>query len=74
MLTSNSKLLAKWQEPYLVMAWKGQVTFEVNMGERRKHCRTYHVNMLQPWYEKGETSLWVEEEKENEMKESEIVI
>ena len=71
MLTSNSKLLAKWQEPYLVMAWKGQVTFEVNMGERRKHCRI-HVNMLQ--HEKGETSLWVEEEKENEMEESEIII
>ena len=31
-------------------------------------------NMLQPWYEKGETSLWVEEEKENDVEESEIVI
>ena len=44
------------------------------MGKRWKWCRTYHVIMLQPWYEKGETSLWVEEEKENEVDESEIVI
>ena len=43
------------------------------MGEWRKRCRTYHENMLQPWNEKGETSLWVEEEKENEVEESEIV-
>ena len=52
--TSTSKLLAKWQGPYVVMAREGLVTYEVDKGERRKWCRTYHVNTLQPWYEKGE--------------------
>ena len=71
--TSTSKLLAKWQGPHVVMARKDPVTYEVDMGERRKQCRTYHVNMLKPWNEKGETSLWLEEEEENEVEESEIV-
>ena len=34
--TSASMLLAKWQGPYVVMARKGPVTYEVDMGERRK--------------------------------------
>ena len=30
--TSNSKLLAKWQRPYVIMARKGPVAYEVDMG------------------------------------------
>ena len=44
--TSASKLLAKWQGSFVVKGRKGRVNYEVDMGERRKKCRTFHINML----------------------------
>ena len=59
--TSASKLLAKWQGPFVVKGRKGRVNYEVDMGERRKKCRTFHTNMLKPWVECDEMSLWESE-------------
>ena len=59
---SASKLLAKWQGPFLVKGRKGRVNYEVDMGERRKKCRTCHINMLKSWVECEEMSLWASEE------------
>ena len=42
----------------MVVAKEGPVTYEINMGEIWIWYRTY-VNILQPWYEKGKTNLWV---------------
>ena len=60
--TSASKLLAKWQGPFVVKGRKGRVNYEVDMGGRRKKCRTFHINMLKPWVECEEMSLWTSEE------------
>ena len=64
--TSASKLLAKWQGPFVVKGRKGRVNYEVDMGERRKKCRTFHINMLKPWVEYEEMSLWASEENVGE--------
>ena len=36
------------------------------MGERRKKCRTFHINLLKLRIEREEMSLWVSEEKVGE--------
>ena len=47
--TSASKLLAEWQGPYPVVRRMGRVTYEVDMTDRRKRKRIFHVNMLRSW-------------------------
>ena len=69
--TSASKLLAKWQGPFVVKGRKGRVNYEVDMGERREKCRTFHINMLKPWVECEEMSLWASEENIGESCEKE---
>ena len=69
--TSASKLLAKWQGPFVVKGRKGRVNYEVDMGERQKKCMTFHINMVKPWVEREEMSLWVSEEKVGESCEKE---
>ena len=44
--TSNSKLLAQWQEPYQVTKRMGKVTYMVDMHDHKKRWRVFHVNML----------------------------
>ena len=58
----------------MVMAREGVLIYENDMVEGRKMCRTNNVNMLLPCYKKGKTTLWVEEKKEDEVEESELVI
>ncbi len=47
--TSTSKLLAEWQGPYSIIKPVGKVTYEVDMHDRRKRKRVFHVNMLKKW-------------------------
>ena len=63
--TSASKLLTK------VKGRKGRVNYEVEIGERRKKCMTFHINMLKPWVECEEMSLWASEENVGESCEKE---
>ena len=44
--TSTSKLLAQWQGPYQVVKRMGKVTYLIDMHDRRKRRRVFHVNML----------------------------
>ena len=44
--TSTNKLLAQWQGPYSVLERRGKVTYLVDMHDRRKRKRVFHVNML----------------------------
>ena len=44
--TSTSKVLAQWQGPYQVLERMGHVTYLVNMFDKKKRRRVFHVNML----------------------------
>lgn len=44
--TSSSKLLAQWQGPYQVVERAGKVIYKVDMFDKRKRYRVFHVNML----------------------------
>ena len=59
--TSTHKLRAQWQGPYKVMERRGEVNYVVDMGDRRKRLRTFHVNMLRQWYEHKSLTLYTEE-------------
>ena len=49
--TSTHKLRAQWQGPFTITEKKGEVNYVVDMGERRRRLRTFHVNMLRRWYD-----------------------
>ena len=44
--TSTSKLLAQWQGPYSIVRRVGKVNYEVDLNDRRKRRRVFHINML----------------------------
>ena len=44
--TASSKLLAQWQGPYQVVRRMGKVNYLIDMHDRRKRKRVFHVNML----------------------------
>lgn len=45
-----SKLLAQWQGLYVVVRPMGKVNYLVDMHDRRKKNRVFHVNMLKEWH------------------------
>lgn len=47
--TSEHKLLAKWQGPYVVKRKIGPVTYEREIPSRTQPLQIYHVNMLKKW-------------------------
>ena len=67
MPTSTHKFRAQWQGPYPIVAKKGDVDYVVDLGDRRKRWRTFHVNMLKEWQESKPLSLYTEEGSEEEM-------
>ena len=48
--TSTSKLLAKWQGPFQITKRMGLVNYQVDMLDRRKRFRIFHVNMLKEYH------------------------
>ena len=54
--TSTHKLLAQWQGPYDVVKKINKVIYEVEMQNKRKRLRRFHINMLRKWYEPLATS------------------
>ena len=47
--TSQNKLLAKWQGPYRVLKKVGKVNSLVELHDRQKQKRIYHINLLKKW-------------------------
>uniref|UniRef100_A0A8C5G2Y2 Integrase p58-like C-terminal domain-containing protein n=1 Tax=Gouania willdenowi TaxID=441366 RepID=A0A8C5G2Y2_GOUWI len=47
--SSNCKLLAKWQGPYVITRRMGPVTYEIHHPEKKKAKQTYHINLLKEW-------------------------
>lgn len=46
----SSKLHAEWQGPYSVKEVVGKVNYVVDMHDKRKCYRTFHINMLHEWH------------------------
>ncbi len=49
--TSSSKLLAKWQGPFVVTRRVGELDYEVKRTDRGDSCQIYHLNLLKRWNE-----------------------
>ena len=64
--TSSNKLLAQWQGPYPVLRRVGGVNYQVDMYDKRKQRRIFHVNMLRKWHTPTALSLWADEAMETE--------
>ena len=55
--TSSSKLLAQWQGPYQIIERTGKVTYRVDLHDRRKRQRIFHVNMLKAFQVRSQEQL-----------------
>eukprot|EP00731_Ephydatia_muelleri_P007554 Em0003g1802a len=75
--SSTSKLLASWQGPYVVKKRLSDVTYEVDMSDKKKRKRIFHMNMLRAWHTPQVTqSLWAgnEEEVEDDTEGDDLVV
>ncbi len=55
--TSSSKLLAKWQGPFVVTRRVGELDYEVKRTDRGDACQIYHLNLLKRWKEEASVGL-----------------
>uniref|UniRef100_A0AAQ4PUN6 ribonuclease H n=1 Tax=Gasterosteus aculeatus aculeatus TaxID=481459 RepID=A0AAQ4PUN6_GASAC len=55
--SSSSKLLAKWQGPFVVTRRVGDVDYEVVRSDRGGATQIYHLNLLKAWRETESVSL-----------------
>ncbi|KAL5516825.1 hypothetical protein EMCRGX_G002246 [Ephydatia muelleri] len=60
--TTTDKLMAQWQGPYQVLAREGKVTYLVDMHDRKKRRRVFHVNMLKAFHVRTEAVGYMEED------------
>eukprot|EP00795_Rhopilema_esculentum_P006818 gene6818-12410_t len=68
--TSTNKLQAQWQGPYKVKRQVGPVDYEIDMANRRRRFRIFHVNMLSPKHTAVDVSYWIAE-RENSSEDQE---
>ena len=61
--TTADKLTAQWQGPYQVLARQGKVTYLVDMRDRRKRRRVFHVNMLKAFHVRTEAVGYMKEDE-----------
>ena len=62
--TSSNRLLAQWQGPYQVVQRMGKVNYLIDMQDRRKRKRVFHVNMLKDFNVRENQGCFVEEIQE----------
>ncbi|XP_059210478.1 uncharacterized protein LOC131989303 [Centropristis striata] len=55
--SSTSKLLAKWQGPFVVTRRVGDVDYELVRSDRGGATQIYHLNLLKAWREAESVSL-----------------
>ena len=69
--TTSNKLLAQWQGPYQVVQRMGKVTYLVEMQDKKKRKRIFHVNMLKDYHVRegdgDQGSYFSEEYQEDEL-------
>ena len=73
--TATSKLLAQWQRPYEVLKRIGKVDYIIDMHDRRKRKRIFHVNMLRKFHvpKVSEANYFIEE-IDDDIREEEIPV
>ena len=71
--TSSNKLFAHWQGLYCVIRKMGKVNYEINMPNKRKRRKVFHVNMLKKWYPPEATCFWTVEEEVSKPDEEESI-
>ena len=54
---STHKLRVQWQGPFRTIESRGKVNYMVDMGDRRRRLRTFHINMLHQWHENDDDQL-----------------
>ena len=62
--TSSNKLLASWSGPYSVTRRISPVNYDIEMSDRRRKKRIFHVNMLRQWHSLSALSLLAERDSE----------
>ena len=62
--TSTHKLRAQWQGPYTVVRKIGDVNYMVDMKDKEKRHRAFHINVLKRWYE-PKNCLYLQEPEES---------
>ena len=74
--TAASKLLAQWQGPYQVVKRLGKVSYLVDMHDKRKRRRVFHVNMLKEFQIRKplESSFLVEAEPADDIDEADVLL
>ena len=61
--TSSHKLSAQWQGPYTVEKRVGKVNYVIDMHDRRKRKKVFHINMLREFHSSpSSTACWTEEQ------------
>ncbi len=58
--TPTNKLMAQWQGPYSIVQPTGSVNYKVDMHDKRKRYRTFHINMHRKWHSSA-TACFVDE-------------
>ena len=73
--TTANKLLAQWQGPYQVVKRLGRVSYLIDMHDRRKRRRVFHVNMLKEFRVRKpvESSYWVESDIAEDIDDSDVL-
>ena len=69
----SNKLLAQWQSPYEVLRKTGKVNYEIDMKDKKKRKKIFHVNMLKKWHQPDAKSFWTTEEVESASEEEESI-
>ena len=62
--TESNKMKTQWQGQYYIVRKVELVDYVVDMVDRQKRNRIFHINMLQKWHEETKTDLRVEAEGE----------
>ncbi|XP_034628447.1 C-type lectin domain family 4 member K [Trachemys scripta elegans] len=55
----KNKLQAAWEGPFRVVKQLNKVNYVVELSNRAHHHRVYHVNMMKPYYDRGNVVLAV---------------
>ncbi|XP_065438320.1 uncharacterized protein LOC135981052 [Chrysemys picta bellii] len=55
----KNKLQAAWEGPFKVVKQLNEVNYVVELSNRAHHHRVYHVNMMKPYYDRGNMVLAV---------------
>ena len=64
--SSTSKLLAQWQRPYTITSRIGTVNYEVDMNDKRKRKRIFHINMLKRWHVPSNSVFFAQDQADSD--------